>query len=58
MADANRCVSCGEIIPEGKLVCPICEAGSLSIKVERRESRWKRLRRKFLSFWRSWRKEV
>jgi len=21
----NRCVCCGEIIPEGRLVCPICE---------------------------------
>ena len=21
----NRCVCCGEIIPEGRMVCPICE---------------------------------
>ena len=21
----DRCVSCGEIVPEGRLVCPICE---------------------------------
>ena len=21
----NTCVSCGEIIPEGRQVCPICE---------------------------------
>lgn len=25
MADADRCVSCGEIIPEGRQVCPQCE---------------------------------
>ena len=23
----NRCVCCGEIIPEGRLVCPACEQG-------------------------------
>ena len=23
----DRCVCCGEIIPEGRQVCPICEAG-------------------------------
>lgn len=23
--DDNRCVCCGEIIPEGRQVCPICE---------------------------------
>lgn len=23
--DANRCVSCDRIIPEGRMVCPICE---------------------------------
>jgi hypothetical protein len=21
----NRCISCGEIIPEGRMVCPNCE---------------------------------
>ena len=25
MADADRCVCCGEIIPEGRMVCPRCE---------------------------------
>lgn len=25
MADANRCVMCGEIIPEGRQVCAKCE---------------------------------
>lgn len=24
MADAERCVCCGEIIPEGLMVCPNC----------------------------------
>ena len=23
----NRCIICGAIIPEGRLVCPNCEAG-------------------------------
>lgn len=25
MADADRCVCCGEIVPEGRQVCPQCE---------------------------------
>ena len=25
MADADRCVCCGEIVPEGWQVCPQCE---------------------------------
>lgn len=25
MANADRCVCCGEIIPEGRMVCPNCE---------------------------------
>ena len=25
----NRCVVCGAIIPEGKQVCPNCEAGNV-----------------------------
>ena len=25
MAKAERCVCCGEIIPEGRLVCPSCK---------------------------------
>ena len=24
MADAERCVTCGAVIPEGRQVCPIC----------------------------------
>lgn len=28
MASAERCVCCGEIIPEGRMVCPNCEEGS------------------------------
>ena len=39
--DANRCVCCGEIIPEGKMVCQLCEhaidnkEGNNNIKSER-----------------------
>nr|DAV96129.1 MAG TPA: PROTEIN/RNA Complex, archaeal, ribosomal, 50S, protein.0A [Caudoviricetes sp.] len=25
MADADRCICCGEIIPEGRQICPQCE---------------------------------
>ena len=25
MADADRCVCCGEKVPEGRMVCPQCE---------------------------------
>ena len=32
----NRCVSCGEIIPEGTQVCPICMAKAMR-KQERQE---------------------
>lgn len=28
----NRCVCCGEIIPEGRQVCPSCESGRFSEK--------------------------
>ena len=28
MADADRCACCGEIIPEGRQVCPQCEGGA------------------------------
>lgn len=24
MANADRCVSCGEVVPEGRMVCPTC----------------------------------
>ena len=26
MADADRCVCCGEIVPEGRQICPQCGA--------------------------------
>ena len=26
MTDAERCVTCGAVIPEGRQVCPICYA--------------------------------
>lgn len=25
--DVNRCVACGEIIPEGRITCPMCDGG-------------------------------
>jgi len=24
---ADRCVCCGAIVPEGRIICPICEGG-------------------------------
>ena len=27
MSNDNRCVACGRIIPEGRQICPLCEAG-------------------------------
>ena len=35
MADADRCVCCGEIIPEGRMVCPQCEGRVEDAKSER-----------------------
>ena len=58
MGDADRCVYCGEIIPEGRLICPMCESIINPTKTGRRLSWWKRLRRKFLSFWRNWKSKV
>lgn len=63
MADADRCVCCGDIIPEGRLICLMCERAIPTktvtiIKAERRVRWWKRLRRKFLSFWRSLKSKV
>lgn len=31
MPDADRCVCCGEIVPEGRQVCPQCERGGHKI---------------------------
>ncbi len=31
----NRCVCCGEIIPEGRQVCPTCEMGKRNKQVKR-----------------------
>lgn len=28
MPDADRCICCGEIIPEGRMICPQCEGGT------------------------------
>ena len=33
--NANRCVSCGEVIPEGRQVCPKCE-----VSPKRKEGVW------------------
>lgn len=31
----DRCISCGEIVPEGRMVCPLCMAKELKKKEER-----------------------
>ena len=30
----NRCVCCGEIVPEGRQVCPSCEARASEVKYD------------------------
>ena len=30
----NRCLYCNEIIPEGKLVCPICEIAQTIVRTK------------------------
>lgn len=30
----NRCVSCGEVIPEGRLICPNCEKRPHSMNIQ------------------------
>lgn len=35
---AERCLHCGRIIPEGRLICPYCEEEA---KEEREGSEWK-----------------
>lgn len=44
IVNENRCVVCGEVIPEGRIVCWICEHGGYSkLKIEnnKREQRRK-----------------
>lgn len=31
----DRCIMCGEIIPEGRMVCPACEAAVLRGEIPR-----------------------
>lgn len=35
MTDADRCVCCGEIVPEGRMVCPQCEYKAKESKNEK-----------------------
>lgn len=35
----NYCVICGEVIPEGRMVCPICENAILKIPAGKYSSR-------------------
>lgn len=37
----NRCIFCGEIIPEGMIVCPTCERKAMNGKLTRSEIRRK-----------------
>ena len=40
----DRCIACGDIVPEGRMVCPICEKGKPTADVVEvircRECRW------------------
>ena len=44
MADADRCVCCGEIIPEGRQICPQCEIELQSKPDSERKKNRRRLR--------------
>ena len=39
----NRCVCCGEIIPEGRMVCPVCESKTMRRKTQYKNGRLRRL---------------
>ena len=30
----NRCVCCGAVIPEGRMVCPLCEKEADEVKAQ------------------------
>ena len=47
----NRCVCCGAVIPEGRMVCPVCERMKIITREERAQMiNWKvRIRNKL--FW-------
>ena len=37
----DRCIACGEIVPEGRMVCPICEKGKPTADVvEQKKGKW------------------
>lgn len=46
MSNDNRCVACGRIIPEGRQICPLCEAGYglPARKGKRNKNLWQKLR--------------
>ena len=37
----DRCVVCGEVIPEGTLVCPNCQAQYEKVEYTKPDGRWK-----------------
>lgn len=45
MTDAERCVTCGAVIPEGRQVCPICYAKYHNDYSEELAYLWKVLKR-------------
>ena len=42
--DANRCVCCGDIIPEGRMTCPMCEQGKTRMDNNITKDIWKQIR--------------
>ena len=36
---SNYCVCCGEEIPEGRMVCPVCESGNVKIPVQKKKKK-------------------
>ena len=40
MGGAERCICCGEIIPEGRSVCPNCMVATGSVKNKKHKKHW------------------
>lgn len=49
MANADRCICCGEIVPEGRQICPQCERRCPAVTQQVRRARI-RTRQKMTAF--------
>lgn len=42
----DRCICCGEVIPEGRMICPICEVKVLEKKSEEEKKKHLKVKKK------------